>query len=110
MRAFNFALLLVATSILLAAGSACRQTDDVSRLVEAARSGGSLKVRQEACLQLAEAPGDAASAALIGLLGDDQLSYCAAQPLGERKEPRAVDPLLERLDPRTANAEGLANR
>lgn len=99
MRALNVALLLVVTIALVATGSACRQTDDVSKLVDAARNGQSLKVRQEACVQLAEAPGDAASAALIGFLADDGLWYCAAHGLGERKEPRAVEPLVEHLDP-----------
>jgi HEAT repeat protein len=100
-RAVNLGLLPVAIIALLAAGSACRQADDVASLVATARNGHSVKVRQEACVQLAEAPGEAASEALIGFLGDDELWYCAAHGLGERKEPRAVEPLLEHLDPRS---------
>lgn len=102
MRAANFARLLVVTIAVLAAGSACRrQADDVSSLMATARNGQSVKVRQEACLQLAEAPGDAASDALIGFLADDELWYCSAHGLGERKDSRAVEPLLEHLDPRS---------
>jgi len=101
-RAVNFALLLVAMIALLAGGSACRgQADDVSSLVATARNGQSVKVRQEACIQLAEAAGDVASEALIGFLADDELWYCAAHGLGKRKDPRAVEPLLEHLDPRS---------
>jgi HEAT repeat protein len=88
----------VAIIALLATGSACRQ-DDVQSLVATAQNGHSVKVRQEACVQLAEAPGNAASEALIGFLADDELWYCAAHGLGERKDPHAVQPLLERLDP-----------
>lgn len=104
MRAGNFALLLVVMVALLASGLACRETDDVSSLMNTARDGRSVKVRQEACIQLAEVPGDVASDALIGFLADDELWYCAAHGLGERKEPRAVEPLIERLDPRSRHA------
>lgn len=99
MQTLNLGLLLVAIIALLATGSACWQTDDVQSLVATAQNGLSVKVRQEACDQLAEAPGDVASEALIRFLADDELWYCAAHGLGERKEPKAVQPLLERLDP-----------
>jgi HEAT repeat protein len=98
-RTLNLELLLVTIIALLATGLACGQADDVQSLVATAQNGHSVKVRQEACVQLAEAPGDAASEALIGFLADDELWYCAAHGLGERKDPQAVQPLLERLDP-----------
>lgn len=73
-------------------------SDSVSSMVEQARDGGNLKVRQDACSKIAETPGDTAVEALIGLLGDDEHWYCAAHGLGTRREKRAIAPLLAQLE------------
>jgi hypothetical protein len=75
---------------------ACGGSNDLEDVVEVARQGGSIKVRQDACAQIAEVGGSEVVDVLIGFLDDEVLWYCAAHSLGQLRDPRAVDPLLVR--------------
>jgi HEAT repeat protein len=74
------------------------QTDSISSMLEQARDGGSLKIRQDACSRLAQSPEDGVAEALIELLSHDEHWYCAAHGLGLRKEQRAIAPLFTQLE------------
>jgi HEAT repeat protein len=76
--------------------SACGGGGELEDVAEVARHGGSIKVRQDACAQIAEVGGSEAVGVLIGFLDDEVLWYCAAHNLGQLRDPRAVDPLLVR--------------
>ena len=76
--------------------SACGGSSELEDVAEVARHAGSIKVRQDACAQIAEIGGSEAVDVLIGFLDDEVLWYCAAHSLGELRDPRAVDPLLVR--------------
>jgi HEAT repeat protein len=69
-------------------------SQDLDEVVEVAQTGASVKVRQDACMQIAEVGGDQAVEVLIGFLDDDVLWYCAAHSLGQLRDSRAVEPLL----------------
>src|SRR5262245_24982403 len=74
------------------------RSNSISSLLGEVRDGPSVKVRQDACSELARTPGDAAAEALIELLGDDEQWFCAAHGLGMRKEKLAIAPLLTQLE------------
>lgn len=76
--------------------ASCGGSDRLGEAVEVARSASSVKVRQDACAQIAEVGGSEAVDVLIGFLDDEVLWYCAAHSLGQLRDSRAVDPLLVR--------------
>jgi HEAT repeat protein len=74
----------------------CGGSNRLEEAAEVARSGSSVKVRQDACAQIAEVGGSEAVEVLIGFLDDEVLWYCAAHSLGTLRDPRAVEPLVNR--------------
>lgn len=80
----------------LLSASCCSRSDDLKDVAEVARSASSVKVRQDACAQIAEVGGSEAVEVLIDFLDDGVLWYCAAHSLGELRDPRALRPLLDR--------------
>jgi HEAT repeat protein len=76
--------------------ASCGGSNRLEEVVEVARSASSVKVRQDACTQIAEIGGSEAVEVLVGFLDDEVLWYCAAHSLGMLRDPRAVAPLLDR--------------
>lgn len=87
---------IVLLSLMLVSCGGVDHSPDLREVVEVAREGSSVKVRQDACLQIAEVGGDQAVEPLLGFLDDEVLWYCAAHSLGQLRDPRAVEPLLTR--------------
>ena len=84
-------------ALLLCLAVSCGRASDTPDLVEVARSGESIKVRQEACYELGRVRRPDAVEPLIQFLDDEVLGYCAARSLGLIRDPAAVTPLIAHL-------------
>jgi HEAT repeat protein len=82
--------------VVLFGTASCGGSNRLEEVAEVARSASSIKVRQDACEQIAEIGGSEAVEVLVGFLDDEVLWYCAAHSLGALRDPRAVEPLLAR--------------
>jgi HEAT repeat protein len=85
---------------------ASARTQEVSRHVEQARGGRSTTIRQDACAQLGSLGDTTAVSALIAMLEDVQLEWCAARSLGQLRVRRAAPALRAHLRLQT----GMINR
>lgn len=70
---------------------------ETRRLIEVARTGSSIKVRQEACAELGRRGDTSATGALVEMLDDAALEWTAARSLGQLKATSAESALVEHL-------------
>jgi HEAT repeat protein len=87
---------------------ACTPGEETTRLIRAAQSKSSANTRQDACVQLGERGDTTAVQALIGMLEDQVLEWCAARSLGQLRDPRAIPALRAHVRLRSGGMNRMA--
>lgn len=87
---------LTIAHLAMAIGS-CSISEGTGGLVRAAQAGTSIKTRQDACVQLGLLGDTASVPALIAMLDNEVLEWCAARSLGQLRDPRAAPALRSHL-------------